>query len=59
MTTQDQIHVLNLIKRLEVRCDNLRLDFKSKGQTYQHDMNAMLSQLATLKRLVTSEHANV
>jgi hypothetical protein len=54
MTTQEQIHVLNLIKRLEVRCDNLRLDFKSKGQSYQHDMNAMLSQLATLKRLVTS-----
>ena len=54
MTQQEQIHVLNLIKRLETRCDNLRLDFKSKGHSYQHDMNAMLSQLATLKRLVTS-----
>ena len=58
MTTQEKNDLLNLIKRMEKRCDNLRLSFKSQGSTYQHDMNAMLSQLNLIKRVLRDQPVN-
>lgn len=58
MTTQEKIDLLNLIKRMETRCDNLRLSFKSQGSTHQHDMNAMLSQLNLIKRVLRDQPVN-
>ena len=58
MTTQEKIDALNVLKRIETRCDNMRLAFKNQGSTYQHDMNTLLSQLSLIRNFIKLQSVN-
>lgn len=52
MVQQEKIELLNLIKRMHSRCDNMRMEFKQSGHHRKHDMDAMLEQINTVERIV-------
>jgi len=52
MSEQDKIDALNVLKRMERRVDNMRLEFKHIGNSRKHDMDTMLEQIKILRRFV-------
>lgn len=52
MIQQEKIDLLNLVKRMRSRCDNMRMEFKQSGHHRKHDMDAMLEQINTIERIV-------
>jgi hypothetical protein len=52
MSEQDKMDALNILKRMECRVDNMRLEFKRIGNSRKHDMDTMLEQIKVLRRFV-------
>lgn len=50
MNIKNQVVVLNAIKRLQTKVDNMRLEFKATGHPRKYDMDEMSSLIDTVKR---------
>ena len=50
MKVKNQVTVINALKRLQTKVDNMRLEFKATGHPRKYDMDEMSSLIDTVKR---------
>ena len=49
MLVKNEVDVVNAIRRMELKVDNLRLEFKATGNPRKYDMDEVLSLIEKLK----------
>tara|TARA_B100000035_G_scaffold146912_1_gene125188 strand:- start:233 stop:406 length:174 start_codon:yes stop_codon:yes gene_type:complete len=49
MLVKNEVEVVNAIRRMELKVDNLRLEFKATGNPRKYDMDEVLSLIEKLK----------
>lgn len=49
MLVRNQVEVVNALKRMELKVDNLRLEFKATGNPRKYDMDEMLTLIDKVK----------
>ena len=50
MKVKNQVTVINALKRLQTKVDNMRLEFKATGHPRKYDMAELSSLIDTVKR---------
>tara|TARA_B100000035_G_scaffold312969_1_gene325604 strand:+ start:1509 stop:1700 length:192 start_codon:yes stop_codon:yes gene_type:complete len=50
MKVKNQVTVINALKRLQTKVDNMRLEFKATGHPRKYDMDELSSLIDTVKR---------
>jgi len=53
MYVRDPVEMVNAVKRLEVKADALRLEFKATGHPRKHTMDEMLTLVEIVKKNLT------
>lgn len=55
MYVKDPIKVVNALKRMNTKIDNLRLEFKATGHPRKYDMDEVLTLLEVVKSNLKGE----